>query len=744
VSVSASPRTVTYVALGRHRVRAAVEHTARLAAGGADVQLVVAERPDTADLAVAPAVAVHRVGGPGGSAAAAAAATRLVTDAKGPLPVPDLMIAGDVEALPVAWAAHRRHRGLTVRFEPNAEPRRRPAPADLAVVTPWYPSANDPFAGSFVQSAVQTVDDAFERVSVLHTQEWGFPHGSARGSERLRLIADRVAARWGNVAVEDRPEGELTRVCVPVNTRGSAYSTRATAHVRALAAALPTGQIEAPLIHAHTGVYGGVVAAELARPDARIVVTEHSSFLPRVFADRASRRRYEQMLARVDLVLCVSRHLHDFILEWFPQYHDKLRHVPNVVDFDAFPLRPQPPADLLRWIYVGRLMEQKGIWVLLEAFRRVAGEEAGATLTLVGSGPLAGDIRRRVREFGLAGRVDLRPPVAPGGVAALMHEHDVLVHASRGETFGLTIVEAAATGTPVLVARSQGPAETLAGLEGIAGQTFDISEDPDVIVAAYRDLRQGLGLLDPARARQVLVSRYGRDTVRAHLLAAYRAGAAPSAAGAAAAAATAQASPAERTAAAGTGPAVYARPDGARLVLIAIGPGRPTALASFTQAVSARGYQVDVLTADATMAKRVGGNGKVRVHSVEAAERRGLLLSIERLLLFKVPGKAIAMAMALARRRSVLWPELAVLRLQRFHRRVAGAVDRRLFKPCYDVVRPLIMWRIVRRHVLPKLELEKTSRVVISHNSGVTAGWRLARRHPHLTVTTSMSTSFDD
>jgi hypothetical protein len=85
MSVSASPRSVTYVALGRHRIRAAVEHTARLAAGGADVHLVVAERPDTADLAAAPAVAVHRVGGPGGSAAAAAAATatRARTDGRG-------------------------------------------------------------------------------------------------------------------------------------------------------------------------------------------------------------------------------------------------------------------------------------------------------------------------------------------------------------------------------------------------------------------------------------------------------------------------------------------------------------------------------------------------------------------------------------------------------------------------------------------------------------------------------------
>ena len=109
---------VTYVALGPSRLAAATAHTARLAADGAQVQLIVGDLPESAGLAPAPGVTVHRVPAPS-SKAAARAATRLAAK----LPPATLMIAGDLAALPVAWAATRRQPGLTVRLEPTADPR---------------------------------------------------------------------------------------------------------------------------------------------------------------------------------------------------------------------------------------------------------------------------------------------------------------------------------------------------------------------------------------------------------------------------------------------------------------------------------------------------------------------------------------------------------------------------------------------------------------------------------------------
>jgi glycosyltransferase involved in cell wall biosynthesis len=422
----------------------------------------------------------------------------------------DEVFAGDPEALALAYA-HRRP-GLVVRLEPAPDPGRRTSPADLAVVTPWYPSPDDPFAGAFVRAATAAVRPGFARVSILHTQSWFYGPGRLTG-QLLGVAAERQARLAGNAVVLDTAEGELTRVAVP-SPAGGDHLAYADEQTRALRAALPTGRIEAPVVHAHVGILGGVVAARLARPDARLVVTEHATFLAAVLARPAARERYARMLDRADLLLCVGRDLRDQIAGYFPEHAGKLRIVPNAIDFDRFAVRPSPPAAPSRWLYVGRLMEHKGVLTLIDAFTQVA--TADMTLTLVGSGPLEDAVDRRVGD-----RITRRPPVSPDQVTALLHEHDVLVHASRRETFGMTVVEAVATGTPVLVARSEGPAETLAGLADRAGVLVEPSADPAVLVAGFRRLQALFGTLDLPGARAELQNRYGNAAVAAQLHRAY-------------------------------------------------------------------------------------------------------------------------------------------------------------------------------------------------------------------------------
>jgi glycogen(starch) synthase len=494
----AAEMTVTYLALGGRRVRAAATHTARLAAAGTPVTLITTARPEWDGVRLPPSVTVR-------VARSAAHARHLIRPG-------DQVVAGDPEALAATY-------GRPAHPEPRSGPPRRPGAADLAVVTPWYPGPDDPFAGAFVRAATAAVGPAAGRVAVLHTENWYYPPGRLRG-QLLGVRAERQARRCGNATVLDTPEGELTRVVVPVPGGGDhlAYADEQT---RALRAALPTGLIEAPVVHAHTGMFGGVVAARLARPDARIVVTEHATFLADFLRRPGGHLRYGRMLARVDALLCVGGGLRDRLAAAFPEHAAKLRIVPNAVDFTRFAVRPEPPREPRRWLYIGRLMAHKGVPVLLDAFARVAAEDPGVALTLVGAGPLEAELDARIAALGLGGRVTRLPAVPPDAVTGLLHRHDLLVHASERETFGMTVVEAVATGTPVLVARSDGPAETLDGIGDRAGALFPPTGDPAVIVAAYRELRERFGALDLAGARRVLLDRYGSEAVGARLRAIY-------------------------------------------------------------------------------------------------------------------------------------------------------------------------------------------------------------------------------
>lgn len=702
------PLTVVYLALDAARVKAAAYHVERLNAEGARVHLVAPGNPAWNPLAGTD-ITVHSVpkGKPG---AMSAAATKIVL---GLLDDCDLLVPGDPSALPVAWSAVRRRPELPVQLEPAPDVTRRPAEADLAVVTPWFPSPNNPLAGAFVKASTDAVKERFERISIIHGEDWPVPWQS--GSVDLVLAARRrLQERQAQLSVWDEDEGELTRIPVPLSSKRD-YAAWALEHVEAVRAALPDGVIKAPLIHAHTGIYGGVVAARLADPDARIIVSEHSSFLPKVFQQPEAAQLYDEVLGRADALLCVSRWLLEKVKAKFPQHHHKLRHVPNVVDFDHFDTRPEPVTDLLRWLYVGRLSKPKGVDLVLEAFALIAPEEPRATLTIVGSGPLADPLRKRAAELGLTDRVELRGPVRPDEVAAIMHEHDLLVHASRFETFGLTVVEAVATGLPVLVSRSPGPEETLAGVERICGLLVDESPDPDVIADGYRRLRTRMARLDLPAARTRMLARYGREAIAAKLESVY-AGLRP--------------------------PAVAHRPmpapDAERVVVIGIQPPSYRTAANYMKTLLDAGFHVDLVTAKMTPWESVGLDDRVQRHEILEAEERVLVPRIEKALLITGPEKAVNALRRGARRQSSAVLEARVERANRKVAKLAGLLHHKVYGRAYVIFRPRLLWRVFRRDVLPGLDLKRTRRIVVAGVGGVTIGWKLAKLMPAMTVTTAM------
>jgi glycosyltransferase involved in cell wall biosynthesis len=694
--------TVVYLALGGRRVKAAAAYAGLLVADGADVVLVIAARGEWDGVALPPAATVHRL--PGGTTRETLRAARRLLLAPGsPVAGADLLIAGDPEAMPVARALGRRHPDLPVRLEPSGDPARRTAPADLAVLTPWYPSPDDAFAGAFVQATTAAVGAGFDRVAILHPESWFYSPRRFTGQ-----LVGATAELYGQAVVLDTPEGELTRVAVPTAS-GRGYLSFAEAQVRALAAALPTGRIEAAVVHAHVGMLGGIVATRLARPDARIVVTEHATFLPLLFEQEGAQQAYARMLDRVDALICVGGSLFEQLGDYFPEYVDKLAIVPNAIDFARFAVRPRAPRDLSRWLYVGRLMEHKGVLTLLDGFARIAAEDPEVTLTLVGSGPSQGAVDARIAELGLGDRITRLPPVAPERVAALMHEHDLLVHASRKETFGMTVVEAIATGTPVLVARSDGPRETMAGLDGRAGLLIEPVDDPEVIAEGYRTLRGRLGELDLPAAREVLIARYGNESVAARLRTLYAPDANP-----APARPSADAAPADR------------------VVVVAVDPRRIHRSHALVRELVGRGIGVDVIVAGPRPLGPL--DPLVRVHDLAAGERRRPLVRGERLLR---SGRALSAVLRAPARTPGPYAEALIRTTERVHLKVGDAVHHKIFLRGYAVLRARLLWRVARREALPRLDLTRVRRVIVTDPHGVRIGWQLARRCPQVPVTTS-------
>jgi glycogen(starch) synthase len=380
---------------------------------------------------------------------------------------------------------------------------------DVAVVTPWYPIPQTPFAGAFVQAMVEATAPGCGEVTVYHTDAWPAklkPEDAEAAAEAHRRLLPAALRRTRTVA-----GAELLRVPVLI-PRGLSFADRARLHASWLGEALGGEPIPAPVVHAHVGLRGGWPALENARPDARVFVTEHASYIDQVLEQADSRDMYAEILERCTTFFAVTDALRDTLVKTFPSLAHKIELISNPISFGT--ARPEPVTALRRWLYVGTLIERKGVGWLLEAFAKCHADDPELTLTLVGTGAMADQLVRRAAELQVGPAVTLLGAVAPDEATRLMREHDLLVHAARWETFGVSIIEAIAAGMPVLVTRCGGPEHTLAGIEDAAGQMIDVEESAEPIVAGYHRLRERFPHgLDLDLAQRTLDERFGYQQV---------------------------------------------------------------------------------------------------------------------------------------------------------------------------------------------------------------------------------------
>jgi glycogen(starch) synthase len=382
----------------------------------------------------------------------------------------------------------------------------------VTVVTPWYPDAQRPYRGSFVQAMVEAVAPGLDSVDVYHLDGWAV----TRDPERLRRVRELQRTLLPRALAPTHAVAGATLYRLPVVIeRSPEHAVHARRHAEWLKVALEGKPIEADLIHAHVPMYGGYAALENARPGAKVYMTEHSSFLADLLDQPDARELYDEILHRCAGIFVVGEPLHALIEEVFPHHVGKLAYIANPIDFTS--RRPAPPTALRRWLSVAGLIERKRIDYLLRAFADCRAGDPELTLTVAGEGALRKQLIALAATLGVTGAVDFIGAVEPGDIPGLMADHDLLVHTSRHETFGVVVVESLAAGTPVLVTRSGGSDQVLSGIEDDAGALVDVVDDPAVFADAYRSLRdRHPHEVDIDKAREHLRGKYSYQAVGDH------------------------------------------------------------------------------------------------------------------------------------------------------------------------------------------------------------------------------------
>lgn len=247
-------------------------------------------------------------------------------------------------------------------------------------------------------------------------------------------------------------------------------------------------EVNPALIHAHFGPYGAIALPVAERLRLPLIVSFHGTdatmkdayiWRSSYMAHRIYLLRRRRLAARARWVVVQSDFLRDIIVTRHKFPAEKVVIIRHGVDLDEF----QPGVNKPEWghiLYVGRLVEQKGLHYLLEAIGQVQQRFSEIRLTVIGDGPM------RARYEAMADRILGNRIVFLGaqpqrvvreylGRAYLFCMPSITMPSGEAETLGVVFLEAMAMKVPPVSFRSGGIPEVIRH-----GETGFLAKERDV------------------------------------------------------------------------------------------------------------------------------------------------------------------------------------------------------------------------------------------------------------------------
>lgn len=291
------------------------------------------------------------------------------------------------------------------------------------------------------------------------------------------------------------------------------------------------------IVHDHLSTPWARAVTAWIRPDWSILSTEHSTLI--LMGYGFARRLWCRLNARyTSTTIAVSQVMRRALLQIIPRHAERIIVLPNVVDGDRFVSRSDGDRETLTrslglpaggpvLLSVGRLERDKGFDRLLGLLLPVFERHPNLVLLIVGEGSLRTFLEREAERLGLSGRVYLLG--ARRDVPELCDLCEIMVLASRFESFGIVAAEAMMAGRPVVGPRIPGLDEVVeSGRTGTLVESERMAVDFPAAVEhllsdtnARREMgRAGRGVaMDRFERRKVVaqIARLYEETIGGHV-----------------------------------------------------------------------------------------------------------------------------------------------------------------------------------------------------------------------------------
>jgi phosphatidylinositol alpha-1,6-mannosyltransferase len=219
---------------------------------------------------------------------------------------------------------------------------------------------------------------------------------------------------------------------------------------------------------------------------------------------------------RADRVVSISEVTTARFQSWAHIPEDRFRLLPCTVDLDIFQPCAPDPALIARYglagkrvlFTFGRLVSEqraKGMDEVMQAMPSLLSEFPNLVYLIGGSGPDRARLEAKAKILGLADRVVFAGRIAEEEKLAHYHLADAYVMPSRGEGFGIVILEAMAAGVPAMASSKDGSREALR--DGKLGPLVD-PDDPASVAGGIR------AVLAQPRGRPEGLDYFSRESFR--------------------------------------------------------------------------------------------------------------------------------------------------------------------------------------------------------------------------------------
>jgi len=276
---------------------------------------------------------------------------------------------------------------------------------------------------------------------------------------------------------------------------------------------------DADVVHAHSYSYFPTYTSALVRvlKERPLVLTTHQPPTETAFKSKLLMKVYNRSLGslslrRADKIIAVTRLEADFLVKVAGADPNKITVIPEGVDLDLFKpkIDESEPGNVI--LFVGRIAQEKGLMYLIKAIPRVTKVFPSISVLIVGDDQgIQENLMKAAENLGVEKIVHFLGPKFGYELARTYRKARVFVLPSLYETFGLAILEAMASGLPIVTTRTGGIPELVE--DGSNGMLVSPRNHEALAEAIIKLLSDPDLSLDISKRNPVKAKRYSWESV---------------------------------------------------------------------------------------------------------------------------------------------------------------------------------------------------------------------------------------